>query len=222
MASSSNDSGHVSGGPFSLPSISSTKEMSIASSPPLDLDPNEFSEESCRDPGDLSSISEFTQVTKKQRKKKKRGGVYPPGSHEAAVRASSQGPEAEQFGGYSFRGYRPMRGSREAVSGTKSTCSGRNSFKGIKATRIFSPQFRLARRVTLTTTTACTACRWGARGPRSRCAWPPSPPATRRTPATPTSPATPRRSRPSSRASSSTPSIGSSSSSGKKESTLQF
>ena len=92
--------------------------MSIASSPPLDLDPNEFSEESCKDP------SEFTQVTKKQRKKKKRGGVYPPGSHEAAVRANSQGPETEQFGGYSFRGYRPMRGSREAVSGTKSTCSG--------------------------------------------------------------------------------------------------
>ena len=94
--------------------------MSIASSPPLDLDPNEFSEESCKDP------SEFTQVTKKQRKKKKRGGVYPPGSHEAAVRANSQGPETEQFGGYSFRGYRPMRGSREAVSGTKSTCSGIN------------------------------------------------------------------------------------------------
>ena len=135
MASSSNDSGHVSGGPFSLPSISSTKEMSIASSPPLDLDPNEFSEESCKDP------SEFTQVTKKQRKKKKRGGVYPPGSHEAAVRANSQGPETEQFGGYSFRGYRPMRGSREAVSGTKSTCSGKHIviiLKTLPTTLLFS------------------------------------------------------------------------------------
>lgn len=65
-------------------------------------------------------------ATCEQRKKHSvMGSVYPPGSHEAAVLASSnQGPEAEQFGGYSFRGYRAMRGSREAVSGTKSTCSG--------------------------------------------------------------------------------------------------
>merc|ERR1719410_1792244 len=130
-APSSNDSGHVSAGPCSLPSISSTKELSIASSPPLDLDPSEFSEEAYEElaelGGDMVTSSEFTKVTKKQRKKKKRsvmGSVYPPGSHEAAVLASSnQGPEAEQFGGYSFRGYRAMRGSREAVSGTKSTCS---------------------------------------------------------------------------------------------------
>jgi len=119
-APSSNDSGHVSGGPFSLPSISSTKEMSIASSPPLDLDSIEFTEESLKDVADVSAAhhSEFTKVTKKQRKKKKRG-VYPPGSHEAGVRATSQDPESEHGGGWSFRGYR----SRETVSGTKSTCS---------------------------------------------------------------------------------------------------
>ena len=121
-APSSNDSGHVSGGPFSLPSISSTKEMSIASSPPLDLDSIEFTEESLKDVADVSAAhhSEFTKVTKKQRKKKKRG-VYPPGSHEAGVRATSQDPESEHGGGWSFRGYR----SRETVSGTKSTCSGK-------------------------------------------------------------------------------------------------
>jgi len=119
-APSSNDSGHVSGGPFSLPSISSTKEMSIASSPPLDLDSIEFTEESVKDVADVASHhSEFTKVTKKQRKKKKRG-VYPPGSHEAGVRATSQDPESEHGGGWSFRhSYR----SRETVSGTKSTCS---------------------------------------------------------------------------------------------------
>merc|ERR1719209_1361280 len=62
----SNDSGHVSAEPYSLPSVSSTKEMSIASSPPLDLDPAE----------DLTAedvilhSTEFTKVTKKQRRKR--------------------------------------------------------------------------------------------------------------------------------------------------------
>ena len=96
--------------------------MSIASSPPLDLDPHEFSEEGYRDIVDLNSVNnEFTQVTKKRKKKTKRSPVYPPGSHEAA-RASSQGPETVvEAGAWSLRGY--MRGSREAVSGSKSTCS---------------------------------------------------------------------------------------------------
>ena len=93
--------------------------MSIASSPPLDLDPTEFSEDCYHDIDIVNNHNEFTKVTKKQRKKKKRG-VYPPGSHEAAVRATSQDPEADHSGAWSFRGYR----SREAVSGTKSTCSG--------------------------------------------------------------------------------------------------
>merc|ERR1719397_502563 len=126
-APSSNDSGHVSGGPCSLPSISSTKEMSIASSPPLDIDPIEFSEDNYKDITDIAvtNHNEFTKVTKKQRKKKKRGServLYcdPPGSHEEDARSSSQGPEA---GDQWFRGYRAMRGSREAVTGTKSTCS---------------------------------------------------------------------------------------------------
>merc|ERR1719394_1973062 len=94
--SSSNDSGHVSAGPCSLPSISSTKEMSIASSPPLDLDPEMFSEESSyKDIGDIAVSNEFTKVTKKQRKKKKSSRVT---SHEAGVRATSQGPETEPVG----------------------------------------------------------------------------------------------------------------------------
>ena len=126
-ALSSNDSGHVSAGPYSLPSIASTKEMSIASSPPLDveLDPSEmFSDENF-----MVSSNEFTKVTKKQRKKKtlKRGQVYPPGSHEAA-RAASQGPESDGGGGWGWsvggrvHSYRDMSGMGP-VSGTKSTCS---------------------------------------------------------------------------------------------------
>ena len=128
-APSSNDSGHVSGGPCSLPSISSTKEMSIASSPPLDIDPIEFSEDNYKDITDIAvtNHNEFTKVTKKQRKKKKRGServLYPQSSHEDETRSSSQGPEAASDQAGWFRGYRAIRGSREAVTGTKSTCSG--------------------------------------------------------------------------------------------------
>jgi len=126
----SNDSGHVSAEPCSLPSVSSTKEMSIASSPPLDLDPTEYlvAEEG------IMHVTEFTKVTKKQRKK--RGGAvrerpdrtYHTGSAfseenrsrgEQQQRGGSQG-EGEDW---SYRGYTRMRGSREAVTGAKSTCS---------------------------------------------------------------------------------------------------
>eukprot|EP00092_Neocalanus_flemingeri_P028707 GFUD01031168.1.p1 GENE.GFUD01031168.1~~GFUD01031168.1.p1 ORF type:complete len:1328 (+),score=372.05 GFUD01031168.1:241-4224(+) len=141
----SNDSGHVSAEPCSLPSVSSTKEMSIASSPPLDLDHVEFvSEESC---SQETTNTEFTKVTKKQRKKK--GGsirerpdrMYQSGSafseenrsrggddegrvasstrRSQLARGSTQG-EGEEW---SFRGYNRIRGSREAVTGAKSTCS---------------------------------------------------------------------------------------------------
>ena len=120
-ALSSNDSGHVSAGPYSLPSISSTKEMSIASSPPLDveLDHTEFSDESF-----MVSSNEFTKVTKKQRKKKtlKRSQVYPPGSHEAA-RATSQGPESDNGSGWGWTHGRHSYRDMGPVSGTKSTCS---------------------------------------------------------------------------------------------------
>jgi len=142
----SNDSGHVSAEPCSLPSVSSTKEMSIASSPPLDLDHVEFvSEESCTQE---STNTEFTKVTKKQRKKKSgsirerpdrmyqsgsafseenrsRGGddesrVVSSGSRRSQLARGSTQPEGEEW---SFRGYNRIRGSREAVTGAKSTCS---------------------------------------------------------------------------------------------------
>ena len=95
--------------------------MSIASSPPLDveLDHTEFSDESF-----MVSSNEFTKVTKKQRKKKtlKRSQVYPPGSHEAA-RAASQGPESESGGGWGWTHGRHSYRDMGPVSGTKSTCS---------------------------------------------------------------------------------------------------
>merc|ERR1719206_443278 len=141
----SNDSGHVSAEPCSLPSVSSIKEMSIASSPPLDLDHVEFvSEESC---SQETTNTEFTKVTKKQRKKKSgsikerpdrtyqsgsafseenrsRGGdddgrVSSSARRSQLARGSTQA-EAEEW---SFRGYTRIRGSREAVTGAKSTCS---------------------------------------------------------------------------------------------------
>ena len=172
-APSSNDSGHVSGGPCSLPSISSTKEMSIASSPPLDIDPIEFSEDNYKDITDIAvtNHNEFTKVTKKQRKKKKRGServLYPQTSHEDEARSSSQGPEAASDQAGWFRGYRAIRGSREAVSGTKSTCSGQcEAARDWVAMIMLMFQFPPARRVTRTTTTVCTVCRWAAPGPRS-------------------------------------------------------
>jgi len=141
----SNDSGHVSAEPFSLPSISSTKEMSIASSPPLDLDHVEFvSEESC---SQETTNTEFTKVTKKQRKKKSgsirerpdrtyqsgsafseenrsRGGDEEArtvsGSRRSQLARGATQAETEEW---SFRGYNRIRGSREAVTGAKSTCS---------------------------------------------------------------------------------------------------
>lgn len=147
------DSGHVTGGPRSTHSISSAKEMSIASSPPLDLDPGDFvSEESVQE-----TTAEFTKVTKKQRKKKMKGSErtnkrFPPGSvfsEENRSRGGEEdsssmrpppaggrghgrgstpgGEEAEwgrrEEGDWTFRGYTRMRGSREQVTGTKSTCS---------------------------------------------------------------------------------------------------
>jgi hypothetical protein len=139
----SNDSGHVSAEPCSLPSVSSIKEMSIASSPPLDLDHVEFvSEESCTQE---TTNTEFTKVTKKQRKKKSgsirerpdrtyqsgsafseenrsRGGddgVSSSTRRSQLARGSTQAETEE----WSFRGYNRIRGSREAVSGAKSTCS---------------------------------------------------------------------------------------------------
>jgi len=141
----SNDSGHVSAEPFSLPSVSSTKEMSIASSPPLDLDHVEFvSEESC---GQEATNTEFTKVTKKQRKKKS-GSIRerPDRTYQSGSAFSeenrSRGGDDESRGAsssrrsqlargstqtegeeWSFRGYNRIRGSREAVSGAKSTCS---------------------------------------------------------------------------------------------------
>merc|ERR1719330_2048873 len=72
------DSGHVTGGPRSTHSVSSAKEMSIASSSPLDLDPGDFVSE--------ESVQETTaEVTKKSRKKKMKGSErttkrFPPGS----------------------------------------------------------------------------------------------------------------------------------------------
>jgi len=141
----SNDSGHVSAEPCSLPSVSSTKEMSIASSPPLDLDHVEFvSEESCTQE---TTNTEFTKVTKKQRKKKSgsirerpdrtyqsgsafseenrsRGGDdegrVVSGTRRSQLARGSTQAETEEW---SFRGYNRIRGSREAVSGAKSTCS---------------------------------------------------------------------------------------------------
>merc|ERR1719278_731683 len=128
----SNDSGHVSAEPYSLPSVSSTKEMSIASSPPLDLDPAE----------DLTAedvilhSTEFTKVTKKQRRKRAAGArerserphVYHQGS-AFAEENRSRGEQQPRNGGQSenedwgYRGYTRLRGSREAVTGAKSTCS---------------------------------------------------------------------------------------------------
>merc|ERR550532_2758713 len=128
----SNDSGHVSAEPYSLPSVSSTKEMSIASSPPLDLDPAE----------DLTAedvilhSTEFTKVTKKQRRKRGAGArerndrphVYHQGS-AFAEENRSRGEQQPRNGGQSenedwgYRGYTRLRGSREAVTGAKSTCS---------------------------------------------------------------------------------------------------
>jgi hypothetical protein len=67
----SNDSGHVSAEPGSLPSLSSTKDMSIASSPPLDLDP---AEDLAAGEELQNTVTEFTKVTKKQRRKRA-GGV---------------------------------------------------------------------------------------------------------------------------------------------------
>jgi len=141
----SNDSGHVSAEPCSLPSVSSIKEMSIASSPPLDLDHVEFvSEESCTQE---TTNTEFTKVTKKQRKKKSgsirerpdrtyqsgsafseenrsRGGDdegrVVSGTRRSQLARGSTQAETEEW---SFRGYNRIRGSREAVSGAKSTCS---------------------------------------------------------------------------------------------------
>merc|ERR550532_1657966 len=128
----SNDSGHVSAEPYSLPSVSSTKETSIASSPPLDLDPAE----------DLTAedvilhSTEFTKVTKKQRRKRGAGArerndrphVYHQGS-AFAEENRSRGEQQPRNGGQSenedwgYRGYTRLRGSREAVTGAKSTCS---------------------------------------------------------------------------------------------------
>lgn len=141
----SNDSGHVSAEPCSLPSVSSTKEMSIASSPPLDLDHVEFvSEESC---SQETTNTEFTKVTKKQRKKKsgsirerpdrtyQSGSAFSEenrsrgGDDEGRVASSTRrsqlarGSTQAETEEWSFRGYNRIRGSREAVSGAKSTCS---------------------------------------------------------------------------------------------------
>ena len=51
------------------------------------------------------------------------GGVSrpPPAGGRGRGRGSTPGPEE---GEWNFRGYTRMRGSREVVSGTKSTCSG--------------------------------------------------------------------------------------------------
>lgn len=128
----SNDSGHVSAEPGSLPSLSSTKDMSIASSPPLDLDPAED-----LTAGDElhNTVTEFTKVTKKQRRKRA-GGVrerperpYQQGSAFAEENRGRGGeaPPARAGGAEGDEWYRPTygraRGAREAVQGAKSACS---------------------------------------------------------------------------------------------------
>ena len=93
----SNDSGHVSAEPCSLPSVSSTKEMSISSSPPLDLD---AAEDLTAEEGVLSP-AEFTKVTKKQRKKRQCGAGQT--GQELPSGKRLRGGEQEQGGAASPR-----------------------------------------------------------------------------------------------------------------------
>jgi len=126
-----------------LNSASSNKEMSLASvSPPPDLyRPGGLTDLDLMDTNGAETISdidqtiEFTKVTKKKGKKKERSNRLTTGSafseenrsrgEEGEVRRASnhttqQQKEAEDW---TFRGYNRIRGSGEAITATKSTCS---------------------------------------------------------------------------------------------------